>query len=84
MTAGRLKYVISSSLSTGASANSTACQTDREIILNAGFRRVLWPSEKQYIPQQMVVTRGKVTDTYLIHCWGFLSSYASTWSVNHS
>lgn len=60
MTAGRLKYVISSSLSTGASANSTACQTEREIILNAGFRRVLGPSEKRYIPQQMVVTRGKV------------------------
>lgn len=85
MTAGRLKYVISSSLSTGASANSTACQTDREIFLNAGFRRVLGPSEKRYIPQQMVVTRGKVYRyIYLIHCWGFLSSCASTWSVNHS
>ena len=69
-TAGEPKYVISSPLSTGASANAAACQTQRELLfMNAGFSRAFGSSEKQYIPQQMVVTRGtpcrNIPDTLL-------------------
>lgn len=83
MTAGGLKYVIPSTLSTGASANAIACQTHREIFLNSGFSQVFGSSEKQYIPEQMVVIRGtpyrNIPDTLL----GFMSSFGATWVVNH-
>lgn len=45
-TAGELKYVISSTLSTGAFANAIQCQTHREIFLKSGFGQVFWSSEK--------------------------------------
>lgn len=57
MTAGKLKYVISPSLSTGASENTMACQTDGEICLNVGSTRVFGSLETQPIPQQMVAIR---------------------------
>lgn len=55
VTAGKLKFVISSCLSTGASANTITCQTAREIWLSAGVCQVFGSSETQYISQQMVV-----------------------------
>lgn len=85
MTAGKLTYVISSFPSTGAFANTIVCQTDREVFLNAGFSRVFGSSEKLYILQLMVVTRGTpYRYIYLIHTWGFLSFFlAAGRTVNH-
>lgn len=84
-TAGELKSVISSTLSTGASANAIDCQTHGEIFLNPGCSQVFGSSEKQYIPQQMVVTRGT---PYRNNTWYTAGDscplwLAATWIVNH-
>lgn len=84
MAAGELKYVISSTLSTGASANVIACQACREVFLNSAFSQVFGSLEKQNIPQQMLAKKRNIfTEIYLILRWGFLFSFALTPIVNH-
>lgn len=84
MTAGKLEYVISSFLSTGAFANTIVCQTDKEICLDVGVSQVFGSSGAQYFPHQMVaISKTPCRYIYLICCWGFLSFFAVSHAVNH-